>query len=105
MRLLRSFASCAMIRVRSVHSVARRLFRGAGEACKLARRNCNGRNLGRRLRSAWSAMQRAARGVATPNGWLQDKTAVLNITLDHMDQGLMMFDEHGTVQICNRRAI
>ena len=36
---------------------------------------------------------------------MQDKTAVLEITLDHMDQGLMMFDEHGTVQVCIRRAI
>jgi PAS domain-containing protein len=47
----------------------------------------------------------AARRLALPEGSVQDKTAVLEITLDHMDQGLMMFDEHGTVQVCNRRAI
>jgi PAS domain S-box-containing protein len=36
---------------------------------------------------------------------LRAKTAVLDATLEHMDQGLMMFDEHSVVRVCNERAI
>ena len=36
---------------------------------------------------------------------LRAKTAVLDATLEHLDQGLMMFDEHSVVRVCNERAI
>jgi PAS domain S-box-containing protein len=36
---------------------------------------------------------------------LRAKTAILDATLEHMDQGLMMFDEHSVVRVCNERAI
>jgi len=32
-------------------------------------------------------------------------SAVLKTTLDHMSQGLLMFDANGTVRVCNRRAL
>ncbi|HEY8381503.1 MAG TPA: ATP-binding protein [Microvirga sp.] len=36
---------------------------------------------------------------------LARKTTVLQVTLDHMDQGLMMIEADGTIPICNQRAI
>ncbi|MFL5037464.1 MAG: EAL domain-containing protein [Microvirga sp.] len=36
---------------------------------------------------------------------LGEKTAFLEGTLEHMDQGLIMFDDAATVQVCNRRAM
>jgi diguanylate cyclase (GGDEF)-like protein len=36
---------------------------------------------------------------------LAEKTVFLEGTLEHMDQGLIMFDQEGTVQVCNRRAM
>jgi diguanylate cyclase (GGDEF)-like protein len=35
----------------------------------------------------------------------REKTALLETTLDSMDQGLIMFDRSQTVQVCNRRAV
>src|SRR5205085_7634955 len=32
-------------------------------------------------------------------------SALLSATLENMDQGIMMVDADGTVQVCNRRAI
>ncbi|WP_123834208.1 EAL domain-containing protein [Methylobacterium currus] len=36
---------------------------------------------------------------------LRASTALLDATLEHMDQGLMMIDEAGIVRVCNERAI
>ncbi|MBE7186500.1 MAG: EAL domain-containing protein, partial [Methylobacterium mesophilicum] len=36
---------------------------------------------------------------------LREETALLDTVLDTMDQGLMMIDAHGVVQVCNERAI
>jgi len=36
---------------------------------------------------------------------LDEKTAILEATLEHMDQGLVMVDSNGTVRVCNARAI
>lgn len=36
---------------------------------------------------------------------LRASTALLDATLEHMDQGLMMVDEAGIVRVCNERAI
>ncbi|GGK45882.1 bifunctional diguanylate cyclase/phosphodiesterase [Salinarimonas ramus] len=36
---------------------------------------------------------------------LTEQTALLQTTLDHMDQGLVMVDEDGRVSVCNRRAV
>ncbi|MBC7799568.1 MAG: diguanylate cyclase, partial [Gemmatimonadaceae bacterium] len=36
---------------------------------------------------------------------LAEKTHLLETTLDHMDQGLLMVSPHGTVEVYNRRAI
>ncbi|HEU4518224.1 MAG TPA: PAS domain S-box protein, partial [Microvirga sp.] len=36
---------------------------------------------------------------------LRQKTSLLEATLEHMDQGLVMIDSHGTVAVSNRRAI
>jgi diguanylate cyclase (GGDEF)-like protein len=36
---------------------------------------------------------------------LRASTALLDATLEHMDQGLMMIDEAGVVRVCNERAI
>jgi diguanylate cyclase (GGDEF)-like protein len=36
---------------------------------------------------------------------LDEKTALLEATLEHMDQGLIMVDESSTVRVCNTRAI
>jgi PAS domain S-box-containing protein len=36
---------------------------------------------------------------------LQDKTALLEATLDQMDQGLLLIDDHRRIPIANRRAI
>ncbi len=36
---------------------------------------------------------------------LRASTALLDATLEHMDQGLMMVDEDGIVRVCNERAI
>ena len=35
---------------------------------------------------------------------LAEKSAILEMTLDQMDQGLMMIDADGTVAVCNRRS-
>jgi diguanylate cyclase (GGDEF)-like protein/PAS domain S-box-containing protein len=36
---------------------------------------------------------------------LRDKSVLLDAVLDTMDQGLMMIDAHGIVQVCNERAV
>jgi diguanylate cyclase (GGDEF)-like protein len=36
---------------------------------------------------------------------LDEKTAILEATLEHMDQGLMMVDENSSVRVCNARAM
>jgi PAS domain S-box-containing protein len=36
---------------------------------------------------------------------LREKTTLLDATLEHMDQGLLMIDADGIVQVCNERAI
>jgi diguanylate cyclase (GGDEF)-like protein len=36
---------------------------------------------------------------------LDEKTAILEATLEHMDQGLLMVDENSSVRICNARAM
>ena len=36
---------------------------------------------------------------------LRENTTLLDATLEHMDQGLMMIDAQGIVQVCNERAI
>src|SRR4051794_1970845 len=58
-----------------------------------------------RVQKAQATARESESREAEPDAWMHDKTAVLDITLDHMDQGLIMFDEHDTVQVCNRRAI
>jgi diguanylate cyclase (GGDEF)-like protein len=48
---------------------------------------------------------RAARRRAVAEAKAQQKSTVLEATLENMDQGLIMFDRDMRVQVCNRRAV
>jgi diguanylate cyclase (GGDEF)-like protein len=50
-------------------------------------------------------MAQAARRRADAEAAAQQKSDVLEATLEHMDQGLIMFDADVRVQVCNRRAL
>jgi diguanylate cyclase (GGDEF)-like protein len=66
------------------------------------------RALGRHIALLEESQDRISRHVATiqaSEGRLAAQSALLETTLNHMDQGLMMVDAAGTVAICNRRAM
>ncbi|MGE7417983.1 sensor domain-containing phosphodiesterase [Methylobacterium tarhaniae] len=50
-------------------------------------------------------MDRAQAELQERTARLRASTALLDATLEHMDQGLMMVDEAGIVRVCNERAI
>jgi signal transduction histidine kinase len=59
----------------------------------------------RRLANQNALLQQTAAALRVSEHHLAEKSRLLEATLEHMDQGLIMIDSERTVAICNRRAL
>jgi signal transduction histidine kinase len=59
----------------------------------------------RELEAKQAAVEDTADALRDSESHLGEKSRLLETTLEHMDQGILMIDADRTVQVCNRRAI
>ena len=59
----------------------------------------------RALSDMASGLEQRERELRASRVALDEKTAILEATLEHMDQGLLMVDNSSTVRVCNARAM
>jgi PAS domain-containing protein len=58
-----------------------------------------------RLADKNALLQRTAAALHESDSHVAEKSRILEATLNHMDQGLIMIDNERTVAVCNRRAV
>lgn len=88
-----------------LRALAAQLDRLQSSRRSLTRRNAEIEAARERLQEQADALERAGAALRRSEARLAEKSALLETTLEHMDQGLMMVDAAGIVAVCNRRVV